>query len=129
MGYFSIPFQQFSKDDISDWASAFTLLGAFSMGLRVNGRNVKHADGALGWWTDTIETYFDSRIDLFQRNFTKQSDKLRMRAEETLKRIRAEQALKEHREKLPKDLEREVQKLKLKVRFLPPPPTHDGTNV
>lgn len=122
MGYFSIPFQQFSKDDISDWASAFTLLGALSIPLLANMPNLKYADDALVCWTDTIETYFDSRIDLFQRNFTKQSDKLRVRAEETLKRIRAEQALREHREKLPKDLEREVQKLKLKVRFLPPTP-------
>jgi len=29
-GYFSAPFERFSRDEASDWASAFTLLGAFS---------------------------------------------------------------------------------------------------
>jgi hypothetical protein len=30
MGYFSLPFERFRREDVySDWTSAFTLLGAF----------------------------------------------------------------------------------------------------
>lgn len=27
MGFFSVPFERFVRDDVSDWTSAFTLLG------------------------------------------------------------------------------------------------------
>ncbi|KAJ7477100.1 hypothetical protein B0H11DRAFT_1726499 [Mycena galericulata] len=55
---FSAPFERFKRDE---WApSAFTLL-------------------------DTVETYFDSHVDLLQRQLQKHSDRLKMRAEETFK--------------------------------------------
>ncbi|KAI0736098.1 hypothetical protein C8Q72DRAFT_791291 [Fomitopsis betulina] len=59
LGYFSVPFERFARDEISDWASGFTLI-------------------------DTMETYFDSRLDLIQRQLAKRSEKLKMRAEETI---------------------------------------------
>ena len=34
---------------------------------------------------DTIETFFDSRMDLLERQLKKHSDKIKMRAEETFK--------------------------------------------
>ncbi|KAF7355022.1 Integral to membrane protein [Mycena sanguinolenta] len=58
--YFSAPFERFKRDEMSDWAGAFTLL-------------------------DTVETYFDSHYDLLQRRLQKHSDRLKMRAEETFK--------------------------------------------
>ncbi|KAJ6538968.1 hypothetical protein B0H19DRAFT_1269345 [Mycena capillaripes] len=54
------PFERFKREEMSDWASAFTLL-------------------------DTVETYFDSHVDLLQRKLQKHSDRLKMRAEETFK--------------------------------------------
>lgn len=30
MGYFSAPFERFIRDEASDWAGAFTLLGALN---------------------------------------------------------------------------------------------------
>ncbi|KAF8914131.1 hypothetical protein CPB84DRAFT_1758490 [Gymnopilus junonius] len=61
-GYFSAPFERFVKDDSFDshLTSAFTLL-------------------------DTVETYFDSHVDLLQRKLQKHSDRLRLKAEETFK--------------------------------------------
>ena len=60
--------------------------------------------------SDTIETFFDSRMDLLERQLKKHSERLKTRAEEAFKL------------KTPsgdifaaKDLEREVQKFKLKV--------------
>ncbi|KAF8640153.1 hypothetical protein AX17_001389 [Amanita inopinata Kibby_2008] len=58
--YFSASFERFVRDESSDWASAFTLL-------------------------DTLETYFDSHVDLLQRKLQKHGDRLRMKAEETFK--------------------------------------------
>ncbi|KAJ7499292.1 hypothetical protein FB451DRAFT_1384998 [Mycena latifolia] len=58
--YFSVPFERFKRDEMSEWASAFTLL-------------------------DTVETYFDSHVDLLQRRLQKHSDRLKMKAEETFK--------------------------------------------
>ncbi|KAJ7229004.1 hypothetical protein GGX14DRAFT_616367 [Mycena pura] len=57
---FSVPFERFRREDIADWAGTFTLL-------------------------DTLETYFDSHVDLLQRKLQKHSDRLKMRAEETFK--------------------------------------------
>ncbi|KAJ7688373.1 hypothetical protein B0H17DRAFT_938424 [Mycena rosella] len=57
---FSTPFERFKRDEMSEWTSAFTLL-------------------------DTVETYFDSHVDLLQRRLQKHSDRLKMRAEETFK--------------------------------------------
>ncbi|OJT13348.1 hypothetical protein TRAPUB_10114 [Trametes pubescens] len=92
-GVFSVPFERFKRDDISDWASGFTLL-------------------------DTMETYFDSHLDLLQRNLAKTSDRLKMRAEETLNDIKKD-VLKDGRFKIMPSssvqLERELQRYKLKV--------------
>ncbi|KAH9850061.1 hypothetical protein C2E23DRAFT_870278 [Lenzites betulinus] len=92
-GVFSIPFERFKRDDISDWASGFTLL-------------------------DTMETYFDSHLDLLQRNLAKTSDRLKMRAEETLNDIKKDVLKDTVFKRLPSSsvqLERELQRYKLKV--------------
>ena len=61
-----------------------------------------------------METYFDSHLDLLQRRLSKQSDKLKMRAEETFNDVFKKDLFKI---KAPSgDLEREMQKFKLKVR-------------
>lgn len=63
-------------------------------------------------FTDTFETYFDSRVDLLQRKLQKHSDRLKMKAEETFK-------IKElSGDALAENLEREIKNLKLKVRFV-----------
>lgn len=36
-------------------------------------------------YPDTVETYFDSHVDLLQRKLQKHSDRLKMKAEETFK--------------------------------------------
>ncbi|KAJ7122807.1 hypothetical protein C8R44DRAFT_621827 [Mycena epipterygia] len=59
-GSFSASFERFKRDEMSEWTSAFTLL-------------------------DTVETYFDSHVDLLQRKLQKHSDRLKMKAEETFK--------------------------------------------
>jgi hypothetical protein len=64
-----------------------------------------------------METFFDSRLDLLQRRLSKQTDKLKMRAEDVLRdlpRIKTPTG-----ELVPKDLDRELQKVKLKVRIGP----------
>ncbi|TFK29327.1 hypothetical protein FA15DRAFT_664256 [Coprinopsis marcescibilis] len=83
-GYFSSPFERFARDEGSDqWASAFTLL-------------------------DTVETYFDSHVDLLQRKLQKHSDRLKMKAEERFKIKDLSGDL------LAENLEREVKNVKLK---------------
>ncbi|KAG6919297.1 hypothetical protein DXG01_007429 [Tephrocybe rancida] len=57
---YSQAFERFIREETSDWAAAFTLL-------------------------DTVETYFDSHVDLLQRRLQKHSDRLKMKAEETFK--------------------------------------------
>ncbi|KAF8520071.1 hypothetical protein JB92DRAFT_2896136 [Gautieria morchelliformis] len=86
MGYFSIPFERFAKDEFSGWTSGFTLL-------------------------DTIETYFDSRLDLLERRLKKHSDKLKTRAGEALKRTKS--PMSDFRYAV--DLEKEMLKFKVKV--------------
>ncbi|KAG1753674.1 uncharacterized protein EDB91DRAFT_1234105 [Suillus paluster] len=83
-GYFSAPFERFIRDETSDWAGAFTLL-------------------------DTMETFFDSRLDLLQRQIQKHSDRLKLKAEEALKkRVQSSDVLAEN-------FDREVKNFKLKV--------------
>ncbi|KAJ7283428.1 hypothetical protein C8J57DRAFT_734828 [Mycena rebaudengoi] len=79
---FSSPFERFKRDEMSEWTSAFTLL-------------------------DTVETYFDSHVDLLQRKLQKHSDRLKMKAEETFK-IR-------DRDLLAENFEREFKSFKLKI--------------
>ncbi|TFY58690.1 hypothetical protein EVG20_g8054 [Dentipellis fragilis] len=83
----SLPFDPFVRED-TDWSSAFTLF-------------------------DTLETYFDSGIDLLQRNLTKHTDKLKLKAETAITDV-----LKRHRptpEALSENFEREVQKFRMRV--------------
>ncbi|KAI0347433.1 hypothetical protein BDW22DRAFT_1351871 [Trametopsis cervina] len=90
-GYFSVPFERFVKDELSDFASGFTLL-------------------------DTMETYFDSRLDLIQRSFAKHSDKLKIKADQAFQdMIKRRQIRSPSGENITENLEREMQKFKLKV--------------
>ncbi|KAG8862590.1 hypothetical protein FRB96_001148 [Tulasnella sp. 330] len=85
LGFFSTPYQKFIKEsDMSEWAGDFTLL-------------------------DTLETYFDSRMDLLERRLKKQGEILKYRANEQLARIKTPAGDRA------KDIEAEVKKFKLKV--------------
>lgn len=64
-------------------------------------------------FTDTIETYFDSRLDLLERRLKKHGDMLKIRAEEALKKTKT--PIGEFRYSV--DLEKEMQKFKLRVRL------------
>ncbi|KAF8165122.1 hypothetical protein B0H34DRAFT_648687 [Crassisporium funariophilum] len=89
-GYFSVPFERFVRDEALDqWTSAFTLL-------------------------DTVETYFDSHVDLLQRKLQKHSDRLKMKAEETFK-MRELKIKDLSGDLLPENLEREIKNFKLKI--------------
>jgi len=85
MGYFSAPFERFARDDILGWTTGLTLL-------------------------DTIETFFDSQIDLLERRLKVHSDRLKSRAEEALKRTKAHEL-----RNYSVDLDKELAKFKLKV--------------
>lgn len=112
LGYFSIPFERFTRDELSDLASGFTLLGTSRrrVGMRITDRHT----------ADTMETYFDSRLDLLQRNLAKQSDRLKMKADMALQGLRKD-ILKQIKtptgEPIPiaDNLEKELQKFKLKA--------------
>ena len=58
---------------------------------------------------DTMETYFDSRIDLLQRQIQKHSDRLKMKAEGALKK-RAQSG-----DFFTENFDREIKNFKLKV--------------
>lgn len=58
---------------------------------------------------DTMETYFDSRLDLLQRQIQKHSDRLKLKAEEALKK-RAQSG-----DVLAENIDREIKNFKLKV--------------
>ena len=60
---------------------------------------------------DTMETYFDSHVDLLQRRLQKHSDRLKMKAEETFKMRDLSGDL------LAENFEKEVKNFKLKVCF------------
>ena len=64
-------------------------------------------------WVDTIETFFDSRMDLLERQLKKHSDRLKLRAEEAFKFKAPSGDIFAAR-----DFEREVQKFRLKVCFI-----------
>ena len=61
-----------------------------------------------------METYFDSRIDLIQRSLQKHSDRLKMRAEETLETFKIRDL---SGDLLAENFDREVRSFKLKVRI------------
>lgn len=57
-----------------------------------------------------METFFDSRLDLLQRQIQKHSDRLKSKAEEALKkRVQSSDVLAEN-------FDREIKNFKLKVR-------------
>jgi hypothetical protein len=66
------------------------------------------------WWLtpspDTLETYFDSHVDLLQRKLQKHSDRLKMKAEVTFKIRELSGDL------LAENIEREFKNFKLRVR-------------
>ncbi|KAF7313510.1 hypothetical protein HMN09_00506900 [Mycena chlorophos] len=81
---FSTPFERFRREEFADWTSAFTLL-------------------------DTVETYFDSHVDLLQRKLQKHSQKLMTRAEEFKK-------IDFPGDQLAENFEREFKGFKIKVQ-------------
>ena len=68
-----------------------------------------------------METYFDSRLDLLQRNFAKQSDRLKMKADQAFQDLLKRDILKQVKspsgEVIADNFEREMQKFKLKARI------------
>jgi hypothetical protein len=60
---------------------------------------------------DTMETFFDSRVDLLQRRLVKQTEKLKSRADTIIKTTKV-------RTPRGEDLDREVQKIRLKVHSI-----------
>lgn len=67
-----------------------------------------------------METYFDSRLDLIQRSLTKHSDRLKLKADQAFQGVLKKDVLKQMRtpsgEALADNLDREMQKFKIKVR-------------
>lgn len=61
---------------------------------------------------DTVETYFDSHVDLLQRKLQKHSDKLKMAAEEAFKDLKIKDL---SGDLLAENLEREIKAFKVKV--------------
>ena len=102
-GYFSVPFVR--DEALEQWTSAFTLLG-----------RLLHSSIVMWHFTmlkfsssDTVETYFDSHVDLLQRKLQKHSGRLKLKAEETFKIKDLSGDL------LSENLEREIKNFKLKV--------------
>lgn len=66
-----------------------------------------------------METYFDSRLDLLQRSLAKHSDRLKVKADLAFQEVFKKERLKQMRspsgEVLTDNLDREMQKFKLKV--------------
>lgn len=69
-----------------------------------------------------METYFDSRLDLLQRNLAKHSDRLKIKADKAFQEMFKKDFVNKLKspsgEILADNLEREMQKFKLKVRVL-----------
>ncbi len=63
---------------------------------------------------DTVETYFDSHVDLLQRKLQKHSDKLKMKAEEAFK-IKDMKIKDLSGDLLTENLEREIKSFKVRV--------------
>ena len=66
-----------------------------------------------------METYFDSRLDLLQRSLAKHSDRLKVKADQAFQEVFKKERLKQMKspsgEVLTDNLEKEMQKFKLKV--------------
>jgi len=71
---------------------------------------------------DTVETYFDSHVDLLQRKLQKHSDRLKMKAEEAFKinnlKIKDLKIKDLSGDILAENLEKELKNFKLKVCML-----------
>ena len=122
LGYFPASFERFVKEnEMAEWASAFTLIGECRP--MVNTRRMRLG---LRWrrvcWVDTVETFFDARIDLIQRALTKHSDRLKVKAEEAMNKMKSPSG-----EDLAENLDREMQKFKLKVCCVNHPCPGSGT--
>ena len=69
--------------------------------------------------SDTVETYFDSHVDLLQRKLQKHSDRLKLKAEETFKikdlKIKDLKIKDLSGDLLTENLEREIKNFKIKV--------------
>jgi len=68
--------------------------------------------------SDTVETYFDSHVDLLQRKLQKHSDRLKLKAEETFK-IKDLKIKDLSGDLLTENLEREIKNFKIKVGHFP----------
>ena len=112
IGYFTVPFERFARDETSEWAGAFTLLG---MQLSSIIPSFLLSDMII----DTLETYFDSHIDLLQRNLQKHGDRLKFKADQAFKidsfKIRTPSGELLSREVLSENFDREVKNFRLKV--------------
>ena len=110
-GYFSASFERLIREnEMADWASAFTLFGKHRPTSNVRGVCWLILIRRRVCWVDTVETFFDARIDLIQRTLTKHSDRLKIRAEEAMNKMKTPAG-----EDIAENLDREMQKFKLKV--------------
>lgn len=110
-GYFSTShttFERFIREEASDWASAFTLLGTIFV---LPFQDVDFTPMSV--YVDTIETYFDSHVDLLQRRLQKHSDRLKMKAEETKFKLKDLSG-----DILAENFDREIKNFRVKVRVL-----------
>lgn len=108
-GYFSASLERLIREnEMADWASAFTLFGKHW--VMFNARGICSLIRWRACRVDTVETFFDARIDLIQRTLTKHSDRLKIRAEEAMNKMKTPAG-----EDLAENLDREMQKFKLKV--------------
>ena len=71
--------------------------------------------------SDTIETYFDSHVDLLQRKLQKHGDRLKLKAEETFKikdlKIKDLKIKDLSGDLLSENFEREIKNFKLRVKI------------
>lgn len=104
-GYFSVPFVR--DEALEQWTSAFTLLGRI---LLLPSEHITKLSSS----SDTVETYFDSHVDLLQRKLQKHSDRLKLKAEETFK-IKDLKIKDLSGDLLSENFEREFKNFKLKV--------------
>ncbi|KAI0273878.1 hypothetical protein BGY98DRAFT_997995 [Russula aff. rugulosa BPL654] len=86
-------------------------MGSFSLDRLVPEDGLEFADAFT--LLDTLETYWDARMDLLQRNISRRKDRLKMRAEVALNEIFKGKP--PSPEALAENFEREVARLKLKV--------------
>lgn len=86
-------------------------MNSFSLDRLVPEDGLEYADAFT--LLDTLETYWDARMDLLQRNISKRKDRLKMRAELALNEIFKGKP--PSPEVLAENFEREVARLKLKV--------------